>query len=1099
MKRGTRSGFHRHYDARVRPWIDPRPRAEWPERLVVKTERVLRYRFHAHFHPYVTELVERLIEGSVSGLQEADTETLVRDGRVLPAFSESLFSSNRYGPTGMVSGPHPVKDLDFRASGAYSVYNWELFYHVPLTVAIHLSRNHRFQEAMQWLHYIFDPTDDSDGPTPERFWKVKPLRTTDVKMIEEILVNLSTGDDEILHDETVSSISAWKDSPFRPHLVARYRHSAYMFKAVMAYLDNLIAWGDSLFRQDTGETINEATQLYVMAANLLGPRPEEVPKKGSVRPQTYANLRSDLDELGNALRELESELPFDLAPHPTGASRAESLTALRSIGQSLYFCVPRNEKLMAYWDTVADRLFKIRNSLNIRGIFRQLPLFEPPIDPALLAKAVASGLDIAAVVSGANQPLPLVRFSVLLRRSLDLCQEVRTLGKDLLAAMEKQDSEELVILRAKHERVISNLAESVRYQQWQEAIKARQALEVSLANSGARYRYYERLLGTPEDEIVLPEVEELDREALEDRRFRGSEPEMALREIEITHPPELAAAAAGGRQLNSEELAELTKLAEARERQVSAGAADRVGAAMGMVPNFSANFQPLGAGGTISFGGSNLAAWAQLNAAFIRAGADASTYEAGKAAKMGSYARREQEWAFQSNVAAGEVSLLHKQVRAAQIRENLARREWENQQQQIRHAEEIEQFLTDEKKGKTTNLGFITWVKRETKGLYGRCFQLAFDIGRKAERALQRELGDPQASYLEFGYLGGREGLLAGERLYLDLKRMEMAYDDLNEREYELTRHVSLMQVDPTALLRLRQTGRCTFKLAEELFDLGGAGHYFRRIRTVAVSLPCVVGPYASVNCTLSLLRSSVRTSPLLREGIYERDGAEDSRFSDHLGSLQSIVTSSARDDSGLFEADLHDSRYLPFEGSGVISEWQLELPNEVRQFDYDTITDVILHLRYTAREGGEILRRGANLNLESKIGLAQAAGSVRLFNVRREFPSAWSEFRATEPNEHDRIPLTLEFRQEHYPFWSRDRLKALHRLALFVRSDRSSVEVSLEPFGGEPLSRDKSLGDLFVGSLSEALPSPKGSFTLFLDSTALEELWLGVWWGDEQ
>jgi hypothetical protein len=57
--------------------------------------------------------------------------------------------------------------------------------------------------------------------------------------------------------------------------------------------------------------------------------------------------------------------------------------------------VPRNDKLLSYWDTVADRLFKIRNSLNIQGIFRRLALFEPPIDPALLARAAAAGLDIA--------------------------------------------------------------------------------------------------------------------------------------------------------------------------------------------------------------------------------------------------------------------------------------------------------------------------------------------------------------------------------------------------------------------------------------------------------------------------------------------------------------------------------------------------------------------------------------------------------------------------------------------------------------------------------------------------------------------------------
>ena len=52
--------------------------------------------------------------------------------------------------------------------------------------------------------------------------------------------------------------------------------------------------------------------------------------------------------------------------------------------EMLYFCVPPNDKLLGYWDTVADRLFKIRHCMNIEGVVRQLPLFEPPIDPALL-------------------------------------------------------------------------------------------------------------------------------------------------------------------------------------------------------------------------------------------------------------------------------------------------------------------------------------------------------------------------------------------------------------------------------------------------------------------------------------------------------------------------------------------------------------------------------------------------------------------------------------------------------------------------------------------------------------------------------------------
>ena len=126
---------------------------------------------------------------------------------------------------------------------------------------------------------------------------------------------------------------------------------------------------------------------------------------------------------------------------------------MRSLGKALYFCVPRNDKLLGYWDTVADRLFKIRNSLNIQGVFRQLALFEPPIDPALLARAAAAGLDVGAIVNGLNQPLPLVRFQLLVQKAAEIVQEVKSLGNSLLSAMEKEDGEAMAILRARHERV----------------------------------------------------------------------------------------------------------------------------------------------------------------------------------------------------------------------------------------------------------------------------------------------------------------------------------------------------------------------------------------------------------------------------------------------------------------------------------------------------------------------------------------------------------------------------------------------------------------------------------------------------------------------
>jgi len=83
-------------------------------------------------------------------------------------------------------------------------------------------------------------------------------------------------------------------NPFKPHVVARLRTVAYMKMVVMKYIDNLIAWGDQLFSHDTIESINEATQLYILAAQILGRRPEEIPRGLCLRfkPSTLSRSRN---------------------------------------------------------------------------------------------------------------------------------------------------------------------------------------------------------------------------------------------------------------------------------------------------------------------------------------------------------------------------------------------------------------------------------------------------------------------------------------------------------------------------------------------------------------------------------------------------------------------------------------------------------------------------------------------------------------------------------------------------------------------------------------------------------------------------------------
>src|SRR5437763_4234474 len=114
----------------------------------------------------------------------------------------------------------------------------------------------------------------------------------------------------------------------------------------------------------------------------------------------------------------------------------------------LYFGIPTNQQLLTLWDTVADRLFKIRYCMNIAGAVRQLPLFEPPIDPGLLVKAAAAGLDISAVLADISAPMPPYRFSVLVQRAQDACAAVSNLGQAMQAALERRDAKALAALRS---------------------------------------------------------------------------------------------------------------------------------------------------------------------------------------------------------------------------------------------------------------------------------------------------------------------------------------------------------------------------------------------------------------------------------------------------------------------------------------------------------------------------------------------------------------------------------------------------------------------------------------------------------------------------
>jgi hypothetical protein len=866
-----------------------------------------------------------------------------------------------------------------------------------------------------------------------------------------------------------------RNNPFQPHAVARTRQLAYQFCVVMKYLDNLIAWGDSLFQQDTVETINEATQIYILAANICGRKPQRIPRTGTVRPKTYAELREkSLDELGNALVDLESQFPLSIgAPQLTGPD-PDGPEPLFGIGRTLYFCVPHNEKLLAYWDTIADRLFKIRHCMNISGIVRQLALFDPPIDPGMLVKAAAAGLDVSAAVNGINQPLSPVRAQVLIQKALELCGEVRGLGAALLAAVEKGDAERLALIRQGHEKKVLQMLQEVRNLQWRQAQQSTRALLDSRHAPLQRLAHYKRLLGLPDDANASG-VEALQFKELTEANFDATFADLVSKYDKAIAPQsyaplKLSSEGRARMYLTDGEDGEFTHLASAREIGFAASVSNTLAAGFAPVPDATVNLHFWGLGGAVKLNvGTALVAGAKIAGDVLGIIASWEREKAGMSSRTATYERRADEWVLQHNSAAEELRQVGRQVLVSLIAEQMAHHEFETIKQQVTHIEELDQHMA----GKFSNEQLHLWMQGELSRLYYEYYRYAVDTARKAERAMKHELMRSEldaTDFVKFNYWdGGRKGLLAGETLHLDVKRMELAYLENNRREYELTRHLSIRQLDPLALLSLKVTGRCEINVPEWVFDLDSPGHYMRRIKSVALTLPAIAGPNTSVSCTLTLLRSSIRKTADLGDQ-YAR-GEEDGRFVDYLGNTQSIVTSSAQLDSGVFENGAGD-RPMPFEGAGAISTWRLELPTAFRSFDYDTLADAVLHIQMTSREGGEPLRKGAVEGLQSQLETANDSGLALFLSLRHDFPDAWHQ-RGTLPT----TPFKATLTRAHFPYFTVGSRISLEKLRLYkIEGDKLT---STEPVGLNYPALSTQLADNEACELSLTGVGPEARYAL--------------------
>jgi GH18 family chitinase len=984
--------------------------SEFLKILLAFIEADYRYALHffTFFHPLVCMFAKTLYEKDVEGLMARETQFGDR----------GLDFGGTYEPTTLVDPDYPQEIVDFDPTASYSIYNWELFYFAPMYIAEQFSTNQQFDEAMRWYHFIFDPTGSHDtdpltgnpATAPQKYWITKPfyLRQqtgTDGYFAESLdnLMNMLASDPtNPSSNPEVAALQAqvadWRQNPFDPHIVAQYRTVAYQKFAVMKYLDNLIAGGDSYFRMDTLESVNIATQWYICAAEILGTRLQKVPPPAKPLPLTFNELDPQLDAFSNALITVENLIPAMPVGNGYGPPPPPLPTTV------LYFCIPQNAQLLSYWDTVEDRLFKIRHCLNIEGVFNPPALFAPPINPMALVEAAAAGLDISSALADLESPLPYYRFSTMIQKANEFNNDVKSLGAALLAALEKNDAEGLALLRQTQEISLLQAVRNVKQRQIDDAQAVLDGLNKNLELVTIRRDYYAS------------------------REFMNVGEGIA------------------------QGLSGLGLLA-----QGGAIVADVLAGVMFLIPNFHVG--AAGFGGSpqihVSEGGTNTGKGAERGANGLYQIAQSLDWGGRIAATLAGYQRRMDDWQNQLNLANKELEQISKQIASAQAKLDIANMDLANQDLQISNAQAVNQFMLS----KYTNKDLYQWLIGQISQTYFQSYQLAFAMAKRAERCYRFEIGVDDSNIIQFGYWDSlKKGLHAGERLQLDLRRLENTYLDQNRREFECTKHVSLALSIPLALIQLRNNGICTFSLAEELFDLDYPGHYFRRIKSVSFSIPCVAGPNTTVSATLRLLKNMIRTnSQLGSQYVHNQDDSgvftDDPRFRESSIRVNAIAASSAQNDIGMFELNFRDERYLPFEGAGAISTWQLELTQDIqlRQFNYDTISDVILHLRYTSREDVGQFRGTAVSHLKNDVlgTVSPQLPLYRLFDLMHEFPTEWYAF--LHPGAAQPETLQINITAQMFPFIAQSRSIEIKGFSLWARtiSSVASLACQIDPGTG--------------------------------------------------
>lgn len=353
-------------------------------------------------------------------------------------------------------------------------------------------------------------------------------------------------------------------------------------------------------------------------------------------------------------------------------------------------------------------------------------------------------------------------------------------------------------------------------------------------------------------------------------------------------------------------------------------------------------------------------------------------YAADRELTEAEYDRRAQEWELERSLAEFEMNqadnlLLQQdiQIHAAQIEKNLA--------DATRDA--VREELEDMTSGFLNTDNYGTMVRHITSA-YTKAHDAVQALCSSTEAAWRYETGDYNTLFEYNAWNNDIRGLFAAEPLLNELQRMQDLYLYTQERKLNIRKTFSLSTLlgkDPVGLRKLL-SAPVVFKLRSRDFDSHYPGHYLRQIKHISVSLKLEESVDAPTEIAATLTQTSSRVLVTADKSglddLYSETPGNSPHVVTNLRANQQIALSSiARDDgravgteNWICQLMFDDGRYLPFEGTGVDSDWTLSISEASLSSELkNTLSDIEVHLVYTARDGGTALMEKAKEKLAGR------------------------------------------------------------------------------------------------------------------------------------